>query len=76
MMFWTILGYIAIVFGVYAIFHEDIEAVVGIIGLVIGIGLKVPASFISPKKSEREAGKNRICEKNGAFLLRFLCVAF
>ena len=57
--FLSILGYIAIVLGVYAIFHEDIEAVVGIIGLVIGIGLKVLASFISHKKSEKEAKKNQ-----------------
>jgi uncharacterized membrane-anchored protein len=57
--FLSILGYIAIVFGVYAIFHEDLEVVVGIIGLVIGIGLKVLASFISQKKSEKEAKKNQ-----------------
>lgn len=57
--FLSILGYIAIVFGVYAIFHEDLEAVVGIIGLAVGIGLKVLASFISHKKSEREAKKKQ-----------------
>lgn len=54
--FLSILGYLAIVGGVYCIFND--EPVAGIIVLVIGIGLKVLAAFISKKKSERAAKRN------------------
>ena len=51
--FLSILGYIAIVAGVYCLFND--EAVAGVIVLVIGFALKLLAGFISKKKAEKEA---------------------
>ena len=51
--FLSIVGYIAIVGGIYAMFNDELEA--GILVLVAGIALKLLAGFISKKKSEKEA---------------------
>ena len=51
--FLSILGYLAIVGGVYALFND--EPVGGIIAAAAGIGLKVLAANISAKKSEKES---------------------
>ena len=51
--FLSILGYLVIVGGVYAIFND--ELVGGIVALVIGIGFKLLAGFISQKKSKKDA---------------------
>ena len=56
--FLSILGYLAIVGGVYAIFND--AAVGGIIALVIGFGLKILAGFVSKKKSQKEAKRNQV----------------
>ena len=56
--FLSILGYLVIAGGVYAIFND--EAVGGIIALVIGFVLKVLAGFISKKKSQKEAQRNHV----------------
>ena len=55
----SFLGYLGIVLGVYSLFEEDLGIVVGIIALVIGIGLKLLAGFISKKKAEKEAKKSQ-----------------
>ena len=55
----SFLGYIAIVLGVYSCFKEKFGIGVGIASLVIGIGLKLLAGFISKKKSEKESKKNQ-----------------
>lgn len=57
--FLSILGYLAIVLGVYSCFEEELGFGVGIIALVIGIALKLLAGFISKKKSEKEAKQNQ-----------------
>ncbi len=57
--FFSFLGYIGIVLGVYFFFIEEIDISVGIILLVIGFALKLLAGFISKKKSEKEAKKNQ-----------------
>ena len=51
--FLSILGYLVIVGGVYAIFND--ARVGGIVALVIGIGFKLLAGFISQKKSKKDA---------------------
>jgi len=51
--FLSILGYLAIAGGVYAIFND--EPVGGIIALVVGFGFKLLAAFISQKKREKDA---------------------
>ena len=51
--FLSILGYLVIVGGIYAIFND--EPVGGIIALVIGIGFKLLAAFVSKKKSQKDA---------------------
>lgn len=51
--FLSILGYLVIVGGVYAMFNDAVGG--GIIALVAGIGLKLLAGFISKKKSEKDA---------------------
>ena len=51
--FLSFLGYVAIVFGIYAMFNEEVAG--GIIALIAGIGLKVLAAFISHKKSQKAA---------------------
>ena len=50
--FLSFLGYIAIVGGIYAMFNDAVGG--GVIALVVGIGLKLLAGFISKKKSEKE----------------------
>ena len=57
--FFSFLGYIAIVLGVYSCFQEEIGIGVGIIALAVGIALKLLAGFISKKKSEKEAKRNQ-----------------
>jgi len=57
--FFSFLGYIGIVLGVYSFFQEELGIGVGIVALVIGIALKLLAGFISKKKSEKEAKKNQ-----------------
>ena len=51
--FLSILGYLVIVGGVYAIFNDALVG--GIVALVIGIGFKLLAGFISQKKSKKDA---------------------
>lgn len=51
--FLSILGYLVIVGGVYALFNDAVVG--GIIALVIGIGIKVLAGFVSKKKSQKDA---------------------
>lgn len=51
--FLSILGYLAIVIGIYAAFNEEIVG--GIITVVIGVGLKVLGGFISKRKSKKDA---------------------
>ena len=53
----SIFGYLLIVGGVYAIFND--EPVAGIIILVLGVGFKFLASFISNKKKEKDAKFNK-----------------
>lgn len=55
--FLSIVGYLAIVGGVYALFNDLPTG--GVIALVIGFALKILAGFISKKKSEKEAKKNQ-----------------
>ena len=55
--FLSILGYLVIVGGIYAIFND--EPTGGIIALAIGIALKLLAGFISKKKSEKDAKKSQ-----------------
>ncbi len=50
--FLSILGYLVIVGGVYAIFND--APVGGIIALVVGFGFKLLAGFISKKKSKKD----------------------
>ncbi len=57
--FFSFLGYIGIVLGIYSFFEEEIGAVVGIIAVVIGIALKILANFIGVKKSKKEVEKNQ-----------------
>ena len=57
--FFSFLGYIGIVLGVYSFFEEELGLVVGIVSPAIGFALKLLAGFISKKKSEREAKKNQ-----------------
>lgn len=54
--FISFLGYLAIILGIYAMFNDEVAG--GIIALVVGIGLKLLAGFISKKKSEKEAAAN------------------
>ena len=49
----SILGYLVIAGGIYAIFND--EPLGGVIALVIGFVLKFLASFISKKKHEKDA---------------------
>ena len=56
--FLSFLGYIGIVLGAYSFFEEELGVGVGIIAVAIGVALKLLASFISKKKSEREAKRN------------------
>lgn len=51
--FLSILGYLAIVGGVYAIFNDEPEG--GVIALVVGFGLKLLAGFISKRISKKDA---------------------
>lgn len=51
----SVIGYLCIVGGVYALFND--EPVAGIIVVVLGIGFKVLAAYISQKKKERDAKK-------------------
>lgn len=53
----SILGYIVIAGGFYAIFND--EPLGGVIALVIGIVLKFLASFISKKKHQNDAKFNQ-----------------
>ena len=55
--FLSILGYIAIVCGVYAAFND--LPVGGIITVAIGFVLKLLGGFIAKKKSEKEAKKKQ-----------------
>lgn len=55
----SFLGYIGIVLGIYSFFEDEFGVGVGIIALAIGVALKRLASFISKKKSEKEAKKNQ-----------------
>ena len=57
--FCSFLGYLAIVFGVYSFFKEELGFGVGIVSLAIGIALKLFAVFISRKKSEKEAKQDQ-----------------
>lgn len=57
--FFSFLGYIGIVLGVYSFFQEEFGIGVGIISLAIGVVLKLLAGFVSKKKSEKEAKKNQ-----------------
>ena len=49
----SILGYLVIAGAIYALFND--EPLGGIIALVIGIGFKILASFISKKKQVKDA---------------------
>ena len=51
--FLSILGNLVIVGGVYAIFNDALVG--GCVALVIGIGFKLLAGFISQKKSKKDA---------------------
>ena len=51
--FLSIVGYLAIVGGVYAMFNDAVGG--GIIALVIGFGFKFLAGFISKKKAKKDA---------------------
>ena len=51
--FVSIIGYLCIVGGVYALFND--APVGGIIALVVGIGFKVLAAYISKKRKEKDA---------------------
>ena len=51
----SILGYLMVVGGFYFLFND--EAVAGIVVLVLGIGAKLLAAFISKKKREKDAKK-------------------
>ena len=51
--FFSILGSIMIIGGVYALFNE--EPVAGIIVAVLGIGSKVLGGYISQRKSKKDA---------------------
>ncbi len=51
----SIIGYLLIVVGVYGLFNDEVVA--GIVMLALGFGFKILASFISKKKSEKEAKK-------------------
>ncbi len=55
--FLSILGYLFIVGGIYALFND--APVAGIIIVVVGIGLKVLAGYVSKKKSEKDAKRNQ-----------------
>ena len=54
----SVLGYLLIVAGIYCLFND--EPVAGVVVLVLGIGLKILAPFISKKKSEKNAKRNKI----------------
>ena len=56
--FFSILGYLFIVGGVYCCFNDELVA--GIVVLVLGFGLKLLAAFISKKKSEKAAKRSQI----------------
>ena len=55
--FLSILGYLFIAGGIYALFND--AAIAGIIIVVVGIGLKVLAGYVSKKKSEKDAKRNQ-----------------
>jgi len=57
--FFSFLGYIGIVLGVYSFFEDRVGIGVRIICLAIGVALKLLAGFVSKKKSGKETKKNQ-----------------
>ena len=49
----SVIGYIVIAGAMYAIFND--EPLGGVIALVVGIGLKFLAAFISKRKAKKDA---------------------
>ena len=55
--FLSIVGYIGIVGGIYLFFNDETEIAIGF--LVVGIALKILASFVSKMIAKKEAKKNQ-----------------
>ena len=55
--FFSIVGYLCIACGVYALFSD--EALIGIISIVLGFGFKFLAAYTSKRKRMKDAKRSQ-----------------